>query len=147
VEKRKFLPPPGLELRPLGRPARSQSLYRLLYPEIRVKILENIYEMLSESRTMYGIKMRGLDEGLKEIDKIHSRFCRIILGVPRFAANNVAELELCRDSTRGKVMSTISKYWLSLLHMDSLEIVRRCYEWQINNLTVECWEEQIRRTG
>jgi hypothetical protein len=32
VEKRKFLTIPGLELRPLGRPARSQSLYRLRYP-------------------------------------------------------------------------------------------------------------------
>jgi hypothetical protein len=31
VEKRKFLIPPGLELRLLGRPARSQSLYRLRY--------------------------------------------------------------------------------------------------------------------
>jgi hypothetical protein len=30
VEKRKFLTLPGLELRPLGRPARSQSLSRLL---------------------------------------------------------------------------------------------------------------------
>jgi hypothetical protein len=32
VEKRTFLTLPGLELRPLGRPARSQSLYRLRYP-------------------------------------------------------------------------------------------------------------------
>jgi hypothetical protein len=32
VEKRKFLNLPGLELRPLGRPALSQSLYRLSYP-------------------------------------------------------------------------------------------------------------------
>jgi hypothetical protein len=32
VEKRKFLFLPGLELRPLGRPARSQSLHRLSYP-------------------------------------------------------------------------------------------------------------------
>jgi hypothetical protein len=32
VEKRKFLTLPGLELRPLGRPARSPSLYRLSYP-------------------------------------------------------------------------------------------------------------------
>jgi hypothetical protein len=32
VEKRKFLTLPGLQLRPLGRPARSQSLYRLSYP-------------------------------------------------------------------------------------------------------------------
>jgi hypothetical protein len=32
VEKRKFLTLQGLELRPLGRPARSQLLYRLRYP-------------------------------------------------------------------------------------------------------------------
>jgi hypothetical protein len=32
VEKRKFLTLPGLELRPLSRPARSQLLYRLSYP-------------------------------------------------------------------------------------------------------------------
>jgi hypothetical protein len=31
LEKRKFLTLPGLELRPLSRPARSQSLYRLSY--------------------------------------------------------------------------------------------------------------------
>jgi hypothetical protein len=32
LEKRKFLTLPGLELRSLGCPARSQSLYRLSYP-------------------------------------------------------------------------------------------------------------------
>jgi hypothetical protein len=32
VEERKFLILPGLELQPLGRPARKQSLYRLSYP-------------------------------------------------------------------------------------------------------------------
>jgi hypothetical protein len=32
LEKRKFLALPRLELRPFGRPARSQSLYRLRYP-------------------------------------------------------------------------------------------------------------------
>jgi hypothetical protein len=31
VVERKFLTLPGLQLRPLGRPARSQSLYRLRY--------------------------------------------------------------------------------------------------------------------
>jgi hypothetical protein len=32
VEKRIFLTPPGLELRSLGSPASSQSLYQLSYP-------------------------------------------------------------------------------------------------------------------
>jgi hypothetical protein len=34
LEKREFLTLPGLELRPLGRPAHNQSLYRLRYPGI-----------------------------------------------------------------------------------------------------------------
>jgi hypothetical protein len=33
VEKVKFLTLPGLKLRPLGSPVRSQALYRLRYPE------------------------------------------------------------------------------------------------------------------
>jgi hypothetical protein len=41
VEKIKILPLPGLELRTLGRPARSQSLYRLRYPGSWVQY--NIY--------------------------------------------------------------------------------------------------------
>jgi hypothetical protein len=32
VERRKIFLLPGFEFRPLGRPARSQSLYRLSYP-------------------------------------------------------------------------------------------------------------------
>jgi hypothetical protein len=32
VEKKKFLTLSGFEIRPLGRPARSQLLYRLRYP-------------------------------------------------------------------------------------------------------------------
>jgi hypothetical protein len=35
LEKRIFLTLPGLELRPHGRPARSQSLYQLHYPGCR----------------------------------------------------------------------------------------------------------------
>jgi hypothetical protein len=45
VEKRKFLTIPGLELRPLGLTARSQSLYLLRYPgscEIRYGDIINI---------------------------------------------------------------------------------------------------------
>jgi hypothetical protein len=36
VEERKFLTLPGIELRPLGRPARSQSLYRLRKTDVHL---------------------------------------------------------------------------------------------------------------
>jgi hypothetical protein len=38
VEKRKFLTLPRLELRLLGRPARSQSLYRQRYPGSSIRV-------------------------------------------------------------------------------------------------------------
>jgi hypothetical protein len=56
-----------------------------------------------------------------------------VLGVPIFAASGVAELELGRDSTRGKVMSTLVKFWQRILQMDKDDLVRVCYDWQINN--------------
>jgi hypothetical protein len=91
-------------------------------PDIRVTTLENIYEMW------------GLEGGWKQIDKIHSRFCKVTLGMPRSAANNAVELELGSVSRRGKVFNRITKDWLRLLGMDSSELVKMCYEWQMNNL-------------
>jgi hypothetical protein len=82
-------------------------------PDMRVRILENMYEMLCESRMMYGVEMWGLEGGWKQIDNIHSRFCKVTLGMPRSAANNVAELELGRVTRRGKVLNSITKYWLA----------------------------------
>jgi hypothetical protein len=43
VEKRKFLTLPRLELRPLGHPAHSQSLYQLRY----MTLLPGVYVILS----------------------------------------------------------------------------------------------------
>jgi hypothetical protein len=71
---------------------------------MNVKVLENIYEMVSESSMMYGIELWGVYDAWKEIDKIHGRFCKKILEVTRCAANGAAEIELVRDSRRGKTM-------------------------------------------
>jgi hypothetical protein len=42
-----------------------------------VKILENVYEMLCESITIYGIEIWGIDGRWKETDRIYSRLCKI----------------------------------------------------------------------
>jgi hypothetical protein len=50
VKKRKFLTPPGLELRPTDRPACSPSLYRLSYPA-REGQIGNMHKIVFESMT------------------------------------------------------------------------------------------------
>jgi hypothetical protein len=53
VEKRKFLTLPRLELRPLGRPTRSLSLYRLL----ELLSIQNIYFFRQHKNSLRGIQM------------------------------------------------------------------------------------------
>lgn len=55
-------------------------------PDIKVNILENVCEMLSECRGMCGMEVRGLAVGWKENVTIQSRFCKKMLGLPRFAS-------------------------------------------------------------
>jgi hypothetical protein len=68
-----------------------------------------------------------------------------ILAIPRFAANGAAELELGRDSRRGKVMCTLVKYWQRILQMDKDDLVRVCYDWQINNAQYDGWAKKLEK--
>jgi hypothetical protein len=68
------------------------------------KLLRNVYKMVCESRMMYGVEIWGVEERWKEIGKAHGRMCKKFLGILRFAANGVAELESGRDYRRGKYM-------------------------------------------
>jgi hypothetical protein len=73
VEKRKFLILLGLELRPLGRPASSQSLYRLGYPggldAVESRIICSCWESNTDSSvvqpTAYSLYIQN-DPGCKK---------------------------------------------------------------------------------
>jgi hypothetical protein len=77
--------------------------------------------------------------------------CQKNLGITKFAANGVAELELGRNTRRVKVMSTLVKYWQRILQMDKDDLVRVCYDWQINNVHYDGWakklEKELNKTG
>jgi hypothetical protein len=67
MEKRKFLTLPGLELRPLGRPGRSQSLYRLrssIY--IYTHIFMSIWDTVNELRKIFKCSVRPVAHAVNE---------------------------------------------------------------------------------
>jgi hypothetical protein len=59
--------------------------------------------------------------------------------------NGVTELKLGRDSRRGKVMSTLVRYSLRILQMDKNDLVRVCYDWQINNAQYDGWAKSLKK--
>jgi len=60
------------------------------------------------------------------MDKIQSKFCEKALGTPNCAAYQVAKLQVEseRDGGKEKVLQTIGKYWLQLLHVEAHDIIR-----------------------
>jgi hypothetical protein len=58
-------------------------------PDMKVKFLENVYEILYELSLVYGAEVWELEEGWKEIRIIQGRFCKKVLRIPRFTANGV----------------------------------------------------------
>jgi hypothetical protein len=47
-------------------------------PDMNIKMLQNIYEMISETNMMYGIELWGVYDAWKETAKIHGTFVKNI---------------------------------------------------------------------
>jgi hypothetical protein len=62
VKKRKFLTLLGLELRPLRRPARSQSLYRLSYPGSLTNVNKGKISLVHSVQKEHGRKERDIND-------------------------------------------------------------------------------------
>jgi len=80
-------------------------------PIVKVHMLENVYEMLCESKIMYGIEMWGLSETWKELDNFHSRMWKKLMGILNCTASGCGEMELGRESKRGKCIGQTVIYW------------------------------------
>jgi hypothetical protein len=74
VERRKILSLPGVELRPLGRPARCQSLYRLSYPGSQLNL---------RKKEAYGNSAAQYSESKKRIISFSPGSADINIPLPR----------------------------------------------------------------
>jgi hypothetical protein len=79
-------------------------------PNIEVKVLEQVYNALIESRMMTGVEIWGLEDGWKEIGKVHELFCKRVMGTSNTAANGACVKELGRSNRKEKVMERVLRY-------------------------------------
>jgi hypothetical protein len=91
-------------------------------------MLGNMYEMVCESKIMYGIEVRGLNGARKEVGKVHSRFHKKVTGIPNCAANGFEEMELVRKSRRSKCSGQTVKYWSHVMFLQAEKLIKQCYE-------------------
>jgi hypothetical protein len=89
-------------------------------PNIEVKVIEQVYNALVESHMMTGVEIWGLEDGWKEIKKVHELFCKRVMGTPNTAANGARVKELGRTNRKEKVIERVLRYWQRLRDMDEM---------------------------
>jgi hypothetical protein len=80
-------------------------------PNMGINILEQLYVPLIESRMMTGVEIWGLDDGWREIEKVHEMFCKRIMGASTAAANGACVKELGSTNRKENVLERVFKYW------------------------------------
>jgi hypothetical protein len=79
-----------------------------------INIIKQLYVSIIESRMMIGVEIWELDDGWREIGKVHEMFCKRIMETPTAAANGACVKELGRTkrtNRKEKVLERVLKYW------------------------------------
>jgi hypothetical protein len=98
---------------------------------MKVKISENVYEMMCESRLMFGFRNMVIKGGVERNLCNSEEILQENIKNTKIRSKWVTELEMGRDSRRNKELCLAVKYWLRISQMDKEELVRVCYEYQI----------------
>jgi hypothetical protein len=72
---------------------------------------------------MTGVEIWGLEDGWKEVNKVHELFCKRVMGTPNTAANRVCVKEIGRTNRKEKVMERVLRYWQRLREMDEMSLL------------------------
>jgi hypothetical protein len=85
---------------------------------MEVIILELSYISLMESRMMTGDETWSLDEGCKEVRKVHDIFCTGLIWAPLPSVNCACVEGLGTADRKDRVLKRVMRYWLRLLETD-----------------------------
>jgi hypothetical protein len=70
-----------------------------------------------------GVEIWELEDGWKEIGKLHELLCKIVMGMPSTAANGVCVSELGKINMKERVLENVLKYWQRLWEMDEISLL------------------------
>ena len=98
------------------------------------KMTGSIYEIICESRMIFGIEILGIKGGWEIVDNIPGRFCKKMLTLPQSTVNDTAERGLGKGSRRGKFFCRTSQFWCRILQMEQEKFLKYCNGCQVGNI-------------
>ena len=107
-----------------------------LPPDVMCKIFDSKIAPI----LLYGCEMWGTCESML-IERVHLRFCRYLLSVPKTTSNDGVRGELGRYPLFIQTVLRVFKYWFHILDLNQDRLLFKCYEFQHDKAErgQECW--------
>ena len=124
-----------------------RAYHNLLYIfdklDCKIQMKLELFDKMITQISLYGSEVWGI-YCIKEIDKLHIKFCKYVLGVKTQTPNFAVYGELGRFPLYIKAIERSLKYWLKIRNCNSL--TQSMYVDQITDPFSDCWTDYIFRT-
>ena len=105
-----------------------------------------LFDKLISPILNYGSEVWGFRDGL-EIERVHLKFCKSILGLKPSVQNDFVYGELHRLPMKYARTINILKYWLKIVHGDKSVYLNTCYLSSLKMLEAsdaDCWARSVK---
>ena len=112
------------------------SKFGRLPPDVMCKIFDTKIAPI----LLYGCELWGTNESML-IERVHLRFCRYLLSVPKTTSNDGVRGELGRYPLFIQTVLRVIKYWFHILELNQERLLFKCYKFQHDKAErgQECW--------
>jgi hypothetical protein len=131
-----------------------KALFKLksyLYKFTNLSITHNLelFDKLVMPILLYGTEISGFNN-CDIIEKVHTKFCKQLLGVRPQTQNNFIYGELGRIPLKQQMLVSIIRYWLKISQSSDLKIVKHVYNLMLSDMqktpNVEIWTKKVKNT-
>lgn len=116
------------------------------FPLVPVDILLKIFDTKIVPVLTYGSEIWGVCD-LAAVEKVASRFYRIILRLPSNTSIDLARGELGRRSLKPMIYKRVMKYWLKLLNASPDSMIAQSYrrQFEMAEKGKDCWGLRLKK--
>ena len=113
-----------------------------------VKLTTQLFEIYIKPILLYCSEIWGLDGKFNEmrdpIEQVHSKFCKILLGVSKNAVNKACRAELGRYLLQNDVIKANLAYWFRIIKLEQSRLTKLAYH--ESRKQKKSWAQNIKHT-
>ena len=113
------------------------KLYKYLeqFTSLSAKHVLDLFDKLIKPVLHYGCEIWGF-QNAAPLERLHTQFCKRLLGVKRSTQNDFVYGELGRTTLKNYRLTSVIRYWFKILTCTDTKYVKLVYEMMLNDLNL-----------